>query len=415
MSQRKLGKLELKLLGAGRLRRHTCKCCAASFWLIATLIAQMAAQAAIPAGADPVPQPAIPAILAAFDKYEVVAMPEAHGMKDVDDFILSLIRDPAFPNKVNDIEVECGNSLYQPILDRYIAGENVTFKEAQKAWRNTTQPMCGMSTFFEQFFPLVRAINQKLPAAKRLRVLAGDPPIDWDQVKTVQELSKFMNRDPSITSVMEKEVLEKHRKALMLFGVMHLLHSGDTAVSAYEQRYPNLTLVISDFGSFDLGSPAISSKVFAGWPNPALVPVKGTWLGALGLEHFLEAPIFFDMNCKVRNEFPKKLQRPMAELVDAFLYLGPPEFRLKEQTLAYIALDADYRKELERRDSLPGAMHFFSIKDDDEEIPKDAEDPIDHPLVPPDTKTVEQDCLNMKKNGPPGPAGKTPVSGASIH
>jgi hypothetical protein len=71
-------------------------------------------------------------ILAAFDRYEVVAMPEAHGMKDVDDFILALIRDPSFPGKVNDIEVECGNSLYQPVLDRYIAGMDVPFAEVRK-------------------------------------------------------------------------------------------------------------------------------------------------------------------------------------------------------------------------------------------------------------------------------------------
>ena len=47
--------------------------------------------------------------LAAFDKYEIVGMSEAHGMKDVDDFILSLIRNPAFPERVNDVVVECGN------------------------------------------------------------------------------------------------------------------------------------------------------------------------------------------------------------------------------------------------------------------------------------------------------------------
>ena len=87
----------------------------------------------------------------------------------MDDFILSLIRNPKFSEKVNDIAVECGNSLYQPILDRYIAGADVPFTEVQKVWRNTTQPMCGMSGFFEQFFPLVRAINQKLPPGKRLR------------------------------------------------------------------------------------------------------------------------------------------------------------------------------------------------------------------------------------------------------
>ena len=85
-----------------------------------------------PPGSEPTPEAAVPAILAAFDKYEVVGIPEGHGMKDIDDFILSLIRDPAFSEKVNDIAVECGNSLYQPILDRYIAGDDVPFTEVRK-------------------------------------------------------------------------------------------------------------------------------------------------------------------------------------------------------------------------------------------------------------------------------------------
>ena len=40
--------------------------------------------------------PAIPAILGAFDKYEVIALPEAHGLKDMDDFIFTLIRTENF-------------------------------------------------------------------------------------------------------------------------------------------------------------------------------------------------------------------------------------------------------------------------------------------------------------------------------
>jgi hypothetical protein len=158
-----------------------------------------------PTAQEPTPKPAIPTILATFDRYEVVGMPAAHGMKDVDDFVLALIRDPAFPLRVNDIAVECGNSLYQPVLDRYITGEDVPFTEVRKVWRNTTQSMCGYSGFYEQLFPLVRAINQKLPTTKRLRVLACDPPIDWDTVKTSEEANKFVDRDASIASVMEKE------------------------------------------------------------------------------------------------------------------------------------------------------------------------------------------------------------------
>jgi hypothetical protein len=127
---------------------------------------------------EPVPEPAVPAILAAFDKYEIVAMPQGHGMQDLNDFIFSLIRNPAFSEKVNDIEVEFGNSLYQPILDRYIAGENVRFTEVQKVWRKMGQPASGASGFVEQFFPLVRALNQKLPPESRVRVLAGDSPVD---------------------------------------------------------------------------------------------------------------------------------------------------------------------------------------------------------------------------------------------
>src|SRR6201981_3361382 len=130
-------------------------------------------------GAEPIPHPAISAILAAFDKYEVVAMPQGHGMQDLNDFIFSLIRNPVFSEKVNDIEVECGNCLCQPMLDRYIAGENVPFAELQKVWRKMGQPASGASGFVEQFFPLVRALNQKLPPQRRLRGLAGGPSICW--------------------------------------------------------------------------------------------------------------------------------------------------------------------------------------------------------------------------------------------
>src|SRR3984885_10182212 len=206
-----------------------------------------------PKGKDPAPQPAIETILAAFNNYDIVGMSEAHRNKDEDDFILTLIRTPAFMNKVNDIAVECGNSLYQPILDRYIAGEDVPVAEVEKGWRNTTQPMCNTSGFFQEFFPLVRAINQKLPAERRLRGLAADPPVNWDKIRSQEDLGTSdgsYDRNLSIASVMKKEVLAKHRKALMLFGIYHLMHESTgggpqdrNAVQIYEKEYPNRTFV----------------------------------------------------------------------------------------------------------------------------------------------------------------------------
>src|ERR1019366_6582043 len=150
-----------------------------------------------PQGSNPQPEDAQTAILAAFDKYAIVA-----GMgvtnKDTDDLILALIRNPAFAAKVNDIAVECGNALYQPMLDRYIAGEDVPLAAVRPVWRNTTQPSCSFSAFYEELFPLVRRSNEKLPPERKLRMLACDPPVDWSRVQSAEDLRPFTARDRSI-------------------------------------------------------------------------------------------------------------------------------------------------------------------------------------------------------------------------
>lgn len=370
------------------------------------IMGQAQTQQAKPGGAEPVPEAAIPAILAAFDKYEVVAMPHGHGLQDLDDFILTLIRTPAFSEKVNDIEFECGNALYQPILDRYIAGEDVQFTEVQKVWRKMGQPACGASGFVEQLFPLVRVLNQKLPPGRRLRVLAGEPPVDWDQIKSMEDIIKLVHRDASAASVMEKEVLTKHRKALMLYGTFHLLHGvGGSAVSLYEKDYPNLTLVISELGIFETDLPTLSSSRFLNWPIPSLARAKGTWLAAFELDHFLPPGTRIDQDCNVHHEFPKPLQKPMENFVDAFLYLGPQDLRLRERLPADVALDATYRGELQKG----GAMFGFpeaaneTPQQFDQQIVDGAGDPLFAIPKPPDPKLPDpelarqvQGCLERK-------------------
>jgi hypothetical protein len=383
------------------------RCCAIAI-LLAIMSIKSSAQNQIsnPESSVTIPQPAVNAILSAFDKYEVVAMPAAHGLKDLDDVIFSLVRNPQFPNKVNDIEMECGNSLYQPVLDRYIAGENVPFTEVRKVWRNTTQPMCGLSGFVEQFYPLVRAINQKLPPAKRLRVLAADPRIDWDQVKTFQDILKYPDRDASIASIMEKEVLAKHRKALMLFGTFHLMHEiDDTAMSTYEKDYPNLTFVISDLGVYDTNGPVASISPFAMWPNPSIVLTKGTWLGALSLSDIFPPGIWFDRDCNVHialvPKLQKQVQKPLEHFIDAFLYLGPQELRLKEPIPADIALDVEYIKVLRARGPLLWDKEPATMAEFNQQIINGAEHPLLSMPGPPDQKETQhalQDCLDRKKN-----------------
>lgn len=98
------------------------------------------------------------------------------------------------------------------------------------------------------------------------------------------------------------DVASKHHRALMLFATFHLMHYvGGSTVSIYEKDYPNVTLAISDLGTFDTDSPSLFDSKFVNWPIPALARAKGTWLGALDLDHFLPPPTRIDEDCNVHQ------------------------------------------------------------------------------------------------------------------
>jgi hypothetical protein len=63
-------------------------------------------------------------VLAAFRRYNIVALDEPHGDHVASEFRIELVHQPGFADKVSDIVFECGNSRYQKVLDRYISGGN---------------------------------------------------------------------------------------------------------------------------------------------------------------------------------------------------------------------------------------------------------------------------------------------------
>jgi hypothetical protein len=270
----------------------------------------------------------VAALLAAFDSHAIVAK----SSPDVGTFVFDLIRDPRFPARVNDIAVECGNARLQPLLDAYIAGAQVP--EISGVWRETTQPSCGFSTFYEQLFALVRQVNTTLPAARKIRVLATDPPVDWSRVHTPADLDPFLDRDASIVSVVKTQVLQRNRKALMLFGLGHLTHDGGSgAVAQLEREYPGAAYVIADHRGFTADNARLERQLGT-WP--AVVPVKGSWLGAL-------VTTYFPLN----REYPPGTRGYPG--VDAYLYEGPADLLVREPLSARAVLDAGYLAELRRR------------------------------------------------------------------
>ena len=241
-----------------------------------------------------------------------------------------------------------------------------------------------------------------LPERYRGQSSEAGESIDWEQINNFQDILKLGPRDTGIASVMEKEVLSKHRKALMLFGTFHLFHMNEvraSAVSMYEKDYPNVTFVISEVIAADVEA----SAAFANWPSQSLTRVEGTWLGALDLGHFLPSATHIDeKDCSVHNEFPKHLQKPMQDLVDALLYLGPQDLALKEQLPAYIVLDADYMAEVRRRESLGPGQGSLTDKEYYQQFVNDADNPLYTMPKPPGQKDVQaavQSCLDRKSHG----------------
>ena len=189
-------------------------------------------------------------------------------------------------------------------------------------------------------------------------------------------------------------------------GTLHLLH-GAGATGMIEAKHPNSIFVISELGIFGENSTDRSDALFPSWPIPALARFKGSSLGRLDLKAFLPPPYSVDQNCNPHNDFTGPLRKPVEELFDAVLYLGPRDLRLWEKIPADIVLDADYMKERRRRATLPGSpTPAVQTSDElDRQIFERAENPLFKIDAPPlSAAVIEQavrDCRERQRQPPP--------------
>lgn len=154
----------------------------------------------------PEPVSAVIAVLRAFENHDIVMIGEIHSNKQEYDWYRTLLTTPEFADRVDDIVVEAGNSLYQEFVDHYVAGENIPLEQVQKAWRNTVGLSGPPSPLIEDFYKAVREANLRRPRRHQLRIVCGDPAIDWnlvsDTVKGLHTVSLYSTRrDPFYAQV----------------------------------------------------------------------------------------------------------------------------------------------------------------------------------------------------------------------
>lgn len=282
-------------------------------------------------------------VLAKFQDVDLVCLGERHWSEHDAEFRIGLIRHRDFPSYVDDVVIEFGNSRYQNLLDAfYLRLEHIPMEELSWIWRNTTQ-RSGVwdSPIYEQFLREMREVNQGLPAKERVRVVAGGPPVDWSKVEVFEDLLPYMHRGWWAVRQIEREVLSKNRKGLVIYGLGHFLRvdgemeEDDNIIRRLDALYPDRKF----------------------WVITPLYAVGGEPLKMPGFSKDSVYPVYLDAGTKPFTDWPTAEHLPdgagtLKEAVDGLLYFGDVADPRIRPPGDLGETDQEYAKELERRRDL---------------------------------------------------------------
>lgn len=309
----------------------------------------------------------IAAIVNTFRTHDLVALGDAHGNVQSQTFLRKLVADPRFADAVNDIIFESANARYQDLVDRYVRGDDVPAASLPQVWQNTT--IANEIPVDAGFFDAVRSVNASRPAERRLRILLGDPPIDWATVRTrTDHLTWLAMRDSFPAALIQIEVLAKRRKALVLYGQLHFQRKNvmsnlqmddwrmQTIVSLIERSTPSKFFTI---WQFDDGLAAIQPDI-AFWPAPSFAAVRGTRLGAADITMVSLARGRMQVKGDALVPVPKEQWLPLRieDQLDAVLYLGPASAMTEAALSNASCAEPGYLEERLRRIALTGIPAF---------------------------------------------------------
>ncbi len=282
-------------------------------------------------GREPVPGDAIRSIVAEFKQHPVVIIGEGHWLRQAGDFYVRLTRDATFQETVQDIVIEFASRNNQPLLDRYIAGEDVPIADVRRIWRDTTKVAGWESPVYARWLAAIREANRGLQPTRRLRVLAGDTSVDWSHIHSHSDWSTLGDNNISFAEVIIEQVLKRKHRALVVLGTNHVAKSGDrdggdNTTTRVQSHYPGSTYVVLLLCE---GSVANAAQDVLRLPN-------------------LTPPALLELAVTSLPERTNHEGLPLIKKGDALLYLGPPE-SLKLALPPVGSLEPEYLKEIDRR------------------------------------------------------------------
>ena len=284
----------------------------------------------------------VAAIASALDSFPIVAIADLHGAAELGAFRTRLLADSRVLDRIDDVVIEAGNSLYQALADRYVRGDSVPIDSLRLIWNNTTQsPLNTLdaSLYAEDILRAVRQANQRRRSVRPVRVLLADPPIEWNDVRTRADAMRFMSqRRTSHVRVLADSVLAHRHRAIFICGGLHLMRTTagvppDAPFATTTQRllrdWPRSVYVVLIFDGFG-GSTAKYEPLMNALPRESLVPFAGGLVGALMAEEVMAptpgapdaTPLTISPNAGADSPSIFAGLR-LSDLADAFLYLRP--------------------------------------------------------------------------------------------
>jgi hypothetical protein len=239
-------------------------------------------------------------------------------------------------------------------MDRYVAGERVSDAELRPIWNETTQPQIPGPVWSGEVPPVYRAVrevNAALPPERRMRVLLGDPPIEWEHVHTPADYRTWLaQRDSYPAELIRTQVIAKRRRALVFFGGGHLQRRQQ--LTNYVMDDPLAQTVISLVERAGIKTFIVKHGTekdgLAGWPVPSLALLRGTALGAAPEPSLGGDGPQGGRRVAIRNgqfvPIPREqwVSVPFEEETDALVWLGPASTRTEAPPPREICRDGAY-------------------------------------------------------------------------
>jgi hypothetical protein len=284
------------------------------------------------------PEDATQAMIQAISVHQIVMFGETHGNKQEYEWLCKLVKTPGFADRVDDIVVEFGNSLYQKTVDRYIAGEDIPQAQVEKAWRNMIGSVGPVSPVYGSFYEAVRESNLEHPGGHKIRLLLGDPYGDWDKINNAEDLGPYLgHRDEWFAEVVKDEVLAHHHRALLIMGAGHFVRRSGPGPTEQAVRAGGVQPYLVVFGTNAVGGYDDLDHRFDAWSLPAIVALSENWVGELPAD-----PVLTGGNVAPNSQ-------KMEDVADAMLYVGSRDTLTQVLVPRSELVDTTYGKEIERR------------------------------------------------------------------